>query len=259
VDNYRRQPPATMSRDTDLDTNTIVEDAGQFLRRLIPFSSSPGASQLPTPLDDLSRDVLSHVAAPAPGVPPIADPAANIISQAASILDAEMAKGVIAARGANSPVKVSQGMQADSAMSQVHELVENISRMWPALQRTAALPQDKTPVSGAGGQDSLPTVKPRSALRRGDRGTISMLVCNRENRSVQLGAAATDLLGTSGARISSARLEFVPAELRLEPGQEAEMQCHITVPADCTPGKYVGVLVVTGVDYLRALIVADVV
>ena len=73
--------------------------AADFLRRLIPF---PGTDVL-TPLSSLSMAGLSNAAPPSP-VNDVAnlvtEQAASIVPQAASILDEQMARGVVAARGA---------------------------------------------------------------------------------------------------------------------------------------------------------------
>src|SRR3954468_20363481 len=240
VDDYRRQPPDTTPRETEPGANTAVEDAGRFLRRLIPFSSPADASALQTPLVEWAQAVLPQGTAPASGVPAAAEQAATVVSQAASILDAEMAKGVIAARGAAPPVRAGEG-DPTSVLNQVHAVMDNIARLWPALQAASPRPPG-APSAGSvvGGEQSLPTVKPRAAVRPGESGTITMLLCNRENRTVRLAAAATDLISSTGGRITSTRLEFVPGEVRLQPGEEIEIQGHIAVPADSAPGHYAG-------------------
>ena len=50
----------------------------------------------------------------------------------------------------------------------------------------------------------------------------------------------------------------MPEEVRLEPGEQKELQVRIAVPVESALGCYVGLLVVAGVDYLRALITIEV-
>jgi len=85
-----------------------------------------------------------------------------------------------------------------------------------------------------------------------------MTLRNTEDRPVRLTPISTDLISSTGGRISSQLFEFVPGELRLEPGEQKEMQGRITVPVESASGCYVGILVITGVDYLRALITIEV-
>ena len=59
--------------------------------------------------------------------------------------------------------------------------------------------------------------------------------------------------------IAASLLECTPSEVELGPNEERDIVIAATVPADTAPGCYSGLLVVTGVDYLRALITIDVV
>ena len=86
-----------------------------------------------------------------------------------------------------------------------------------------------------------------------------MTLCNSESRPVRLVPASTDLLGSRGGRIASSLLEFVPSELSLEPREQRDLAISTVVPAETAPGCYSGLLVVRGVDYLRALITIEVV
>ena len=85
-----------------------------------------------------------------------------------------------------------------------------------------------------------------------------MTLRNNEDRPVRLTPISTDLISSSGGRISSQLFQFVPGEVSLDPGEQKEVQGRITVPAQSAPGCYVGLWVVTGVDYLRALITIEV-
>jgi len=192
-------------------------------------------------------------------VPDIAgQQAASIVSQAASILDEEMAKGVLAAR--RSAVNGPQG-QSDASnplLRQVHDLVNNVAAIWPSLQN----PQ--TPLTGAyqaaaANADGLAELSPRATVRPGQRATISMTLRNSEGHSVRLVPVATDLLGSRGGRIASSLLVLTPSELSLEPKEQRDLAIGTTVPVGTAPGCYSGLLVVTGLDYLRALITIEVV
>jgi hypothetical protein len=181
-------------------------------------------------------------------------PAATIVTEAAAILDEEMARGVLAARDAtDSP----RGRHSDHAdlVRQVHDVIDNLATAWPSLQG-AASPWSNVSEAPACNvdDDPLPELKPASAVRPGQRAMISMLLCNKESRSVRLVPAATDLVGAGGGRIPSHLLEFVPREARLEAGQQQDAQIAVTIPRECAPDCYYGLLVVSGADALRAVI-----
>jgi hypothetical protein len=233
------------------------QQAGDFLKRLIPF---PGAEVL-TPLSPLSMLGQSGATASNP-VNAVADAvteqAASIVSQAASVLDQEMAKGVLAAQSAGVPASYGRAEGGNPVLRQVHEVVNNIAAVWPALY--SALPVPGVPAPPAGyDADPLAEVRPRATVKPGQRATISMALRNSENRAVQLVPAATDLLGSRGGRIACSLLELTPSQLTLQPQEQKDLTIATTVPVDAAPGCYSGLLVVKGLDYLRALITIEVV
>jgi hypothetical protein len=236
-------------------TNAAVEKAGRVLRQLLPFPSSADASSLLTPLmQGGPQSMLAGEIPPAAG-----QQAASIVSEAASILDEEMAKGVLAARGANQFPHYREAGQSGAVLRQVHDVIDNIARIWPSIQGASSQwPGASVAAANNGDEEALPHLKPASVLRPGQRGTISMMLCNKEDRPVRLMPTSTDLISSTGGRISSQLFEFVPEEVRLDPGQQHEMQGRIVVPVESALGCYVGLLVVTGVDYLRALITIEV-
>src|SRR5204863_8411291 len=98
---YRRQPPDTTPPDKpEAMANAAVDSAGRLLRRLLPFPLSGDVTSLEIPLMTGRRSPTPEsVASPlGSGAGP---QAAAIVSEAASILDEEMAKGLLAARRAN--------------------------------------------------------------------------------------------------------------------------------------------------------------
>jgi hypothetical protein len=232
----------------------VDNDARPFLRRLIPF---PGAEAMTAlPVLSAARGIgPSPSAADAPSA--AAQQVATIVSQAASILDEEMARGVLAASRAGAAPSRGYGDPATPLMRQVHELVDNIATMWSRMEKAQTTPY-RSPQSTVSNDEPLADVRPRAAVKPGQRATISMSMSNSENRPVRLVAAATDLLGSNGGRIASSLLEFTPAELSLEPGEQRDIVIATIVPPETTPGCYSGLLVVRGVDYLRALITIEV-
>jgi len=107
--------------------------------------------------------------------------------------------------------------------------------------------------------DALAELRPQATVKPGQRATISMTLRNSENRAVQLTPAATDLLGSRGGRIACSLLECSPSSLTLQPQEQRDLTISTTVPAEAGPGCYSGLLVVRGLDYLRALITIEVV
>ncbi len=232
-------------------------EASAFLRRLIPF---PG-SETVAPLSLLPMPVRGGAAQsnPVTATPDIvAQQGASIVSQAASVLDEEMAKGVLAARSAGTTAPYGQSDASNPVLRQMHELVNNAAALWPSLQGSPAQRLVASPPA-ASDADPLAEVRPRATVKPGQRATISMTLRNSESRVVRLVPAATDLLGSRSGQIVSSLLEFTPPEFSLEPQEQRDLTIATTVPVDAVPGCYSGLLVVRGLDYLRALITIEVV
>ena len=256
MEGYQRRPPGAVSEAGAPGAGDALSEAGAFLRRLIPL---PGSDAL-SPLSLLSLPAQAGGAPSNPASTAVPDivgqQAASIVSQAASILDEEMARGVLAARHS-----VERGGRSDAGnpvLRQVHDLVDNLAAIWPSLQ---SVPVQRTaaPQPAASAADALAEVRPRATVKPGQRATISMTLRNSESRAVRLVPASTDLLGSRGGRIACSLLEFMPPEFSLEPQEQRDMTITTIVPAEAAPGCYSGLLVVRGVDYLRALITIEVV
>jgi hypothetical protein len=184
--------------------------------------------------------------------------ASAIVSQAASVLDEEMARGVLAARQTSPSYRPPAAESGNLLLQQMHDVVNQVAAVWPSLQ---GVPGQRLGLSQPASSDLDPVaeLRPSATVRAGQRATISMTVCNSEHRSVRLVPTATDLLGSRGGRIACSLLELTPAEFRLEPQEKKDVAIALTVPADTAPGCYSGLFVVRGVDYLRALITIEVV
>jgi hypothetical protein len=142
-------------------------------------------------------------------------------------------------------------------LRQIHEFVDSFAALWPNLQGGAA--QDAVPYQPVtSGAEPVVTVSPRAAVKPGERTTISMTLRNTESQAVHLVPMATDLLGSRGGRIPNSVLEFRPPDLTLEPQEQKDLTISARIPVGTAPGCYSGLLVVGGLDYLRALITIDV-
>ena len=257
MDGYQGPLRAAALGEIESVARQTLDEAGSFLQRLIPF---PGSETL-VPLSLLSMPAQggvpqSNPVSAATGV--VGDQGASIVSQAASVLDEEMAKGVLAARNAGTTAPYGRVDASNPVLRQMHEFVDNIAAIWPRLQSTPAQ-RLATYQPAANDTDPVAEVKPRATVKPGQRATISMTVRNSENRPVCLVPAATDLLGSRGGRIPCSLVELTPSDISLEPQEQRDLAIATTVPLDAAPGCYSGLLVVRGLDYLRALITIEVV
>ena len=258
MDGYQRRLNPTRPESL-LDPREALNEAGDFLRRLIPF---PGVTDTLSPLSLMPSPApaVGPQTAVATGIPSVVEEqAASIVSQAAAVLDEEMARGVLAARRSYGTVPPGQSNPTNPVLRQAHDLVDNIAAVWPGLQGLQGT-LNQTPVAppSAAEIDSLTALKPKTTVRPGQRATVSMTLCNKESIAVRLLPTSTDLVGSRGGCIASALLEITPAELRLEPREQRDLTVTVVVPGETAPGCYSGLLVMKGVDYLRALITIEV-
>ena len=257
MEGYQVRVPGATPGDAESVARQTLDEATSFLQRLIPF---PGADVL-TPLSPLSMrgdsggtqgNAVNATAAA------VGEPTASIVQQAASVLDEEMAKGVLAARSAGMAAPYGRSAASNPVLGQLHEFVDNLAALWPSLQ---GLPGQRVAGSQAAAPDAdaLAEIKPSATVRPGQRATISMTLRNNETSAVCLVPAATDLLGSCSGCIASSLLEFSPSEVNLQPQEQMDLAIATTVPVDAAPGCYSGLLVVRGLDYLRALLTIEVV
>jgi hypothetical protein len=246
-----QQQPKGWPLGVDRAAEEIAGAAARTVRQLLPFpGADAGTLPLMLPLNTITAQSIDPAA-------PVSNAPGDIISQAAAILDQEIAKGLVAAKQAPAPAPVRTAAPADNVVQQLRDVIDNIARIWPASP-IGAFPRPAAPTPAGSAAAPLPELKPATPLRPGDQATMTMTIRNHEAGPVSLAPAATPLLGSNGERIPVQLLELTPAQLRLDPGQEQELRITVTVPARCGSGCYAGLLVVSGVDYLRALITVHV-
>ena len=239
------------------DAGQALNPASAFLRQLIAFPDSQSVgplSLLPVPAHGSAAqpDTTSSEA------PTAGEPAASIVAQAASVLDEEMARGVFAARSGALTAPQDRSYATYPVLRQMHELVDSLGALWPNLQGGAAKGRS-TYQPATSHAEPLAKVSPGAAVKPGERATISMTLRNGESRPVRLVPVATDLLGSRGDRIPNSLIEFGPSEIALEPQEQKDLAISTTIPVEAAPGCYSGLLIVRGLDYLRALITIEVV
>lgn len=249
-----RGPPETSRADGTPDNTRALDEGSALLLRLIPLPNSQSVGPLSLP----PVPAQGGTAQPDPLARPAVDePVASIVAQAASVLDDEMAKGVLAARRDASIARRGDSNANHPVLRQMHEFVDNLAALWPKLQGEAAsghMPHRPATAD----QVPLATVRPHAAVKPGEQAVISMALRNRESQPVRLLPIATDLLGSRGGRISSSLLEFSPSEVALAPQERKDLAMSATIPAGTAPGCYSGLLVLKGLDDLRALVTIEV-
>ena len=188
--------------------------------------------------------------------------ASSLVGSAASILNEDMAAGVLAARDARAGsstlpnTSTLAGLDFKQLLRDAHDFVDAIASVLPKLQGGAkdwlATPQSHTYKAG-----ELTQLEPK-AVRAGDIARISIKLHNDNADTARLAPHCTSLLGDSGNRITEERLVFTPTEIELNADESTSVTLDITVPVDCAKGRYAGIVKVAGATYLCAVVLIDV-
>lgn len=187
--------------------------------------------------------------------------AAALVPAAASILDEEMAAGILAARDARNAAPShgndTRGAQPDKELLRdLHEFIDSAADLLVRLKGKAANPV----AAGTGNAqiEDVPVLRPGAPVRAGRQAKIAMTVNNDDTRVAHFVPRCTDLLCAAGYRIAREHVTFFPHELRLEPDASTGVALDIDVPIGSEPGIYSGLLLASGLPYLRAIISVEV-
>jgi hypothetical protein len=102
---------------------------------------------------------------------------------------------------------------------------------------------------------SIALLKPPPPVKAGQTGYISLSLENDDpNENVECALYTTDLVGSSGNRISAAHVNLSPSRIRIPPGGSTEVRIEIRVPRGTPPGNYVGLLQVADGALERAVL-----
>ena len=240
---------------------TLAQSADAFRRILKPFPL--------TGLSDLSSDIVPSLekqdfaaTEPSESIPPMRE-ASALVGSAASILNADMAAGVLAARQVRAdgamPKNTSNpaGFNFKDLLRDAHDFVDAIATVLPKLQSGASSFYG-APKSSNYDAHELTQLDAKS-VRAGEVAQITIKLHNDNADTVRLVPYCTALLGESGYRVGEDRLTFSPREARLAPDEFADLTLDIRVPDDCAKGKYSGLVKVTGANYLCVFITVEVV
>lgn len=259
MSHYRRRPliDPEPSEVTDVPA-MLVREAGIWTRKLMPF---PGLSSQAL-LDAIQAGPLTatagDVASPDGALPAtISEQVRTLVPRASSILDEEMARGVLSAhetspssRTAAAPASMFDG-GGGSLLKELHTFVDRFAALMP--QKAAASP------AAQANHDTLPRLRNKLSVTPGQSVTLSMHLHNQEARAVRLTPRVTDLLGdTGGTCISAHCITLSASQVQMAPGEKLELSLVVTPPAGCTDGCYSGLLVIAGQPAVRALIIVDV-
>ncbi|UOD27501.1 hypothetical protein INH39_18450 [Massilia violaceinigra] len=197
----------------------------------------------------------------------------RIVQQAASTLEEEIALGVAAAKRvemrfvdvdklrAGDPADVMQRFRRDA-----HEVVDILLDMVVlASNSLGALSERVVTVRPGGaaapkqGGDATASLKMPQPIAPGGSLSVPMTLENAADVPTGLFRFhCADLLSESGARLAAAQIAFVPEQLFIAARSAATVHITVTVPPECAPGTYSGLLLASALEQVRAVLTVQV-
>lgn len=204
----------------------------------------------------------------------VAGTTSRTVFQAASILEEEIAAGVVAAKQVEERLVKSSVLPAGrpNALMQrfrrdMHEVVDLVLDLVNAAADYAGMPNQPgvTIRRVADGEMAyrvkngpLPTLVMPNLTRAGERVEVAVSLENNLDRAESFGLLSTDLVSASGNRISGRQVSFSPHSLSIGPYHTQEVVVAVSIPRGKPSGTYSGLIRSTETDRLRAVLVVQV-
>jgi hypothetical protein len=248
-------------------------------------AATPPAAQATPPAPDSTAPDPTAGAGPAPGPAPgpasglasgLAGRTSRIVQQAASILEEELAAGIIAAREVEGrfvdvpklrdadPKVVMQRFRRD-AHDVVDILIDMVTVATNAVGglaqravtvRTGGKRADGSPAPPAFGTPSLDVPH---KVKAGDSIEVPLSLENSGDSPTEaIEFHSSDLVSATGERIEAARITFAPQPLVIAAGQSEVVKVTVAVPAGTPPGTYAGLLQASKLQQLRAVVTVQI-
>ncbi len=207
-----------------------------------------------------------------------AETTSKVVQQAASILEEEVAAGILAAKQVELRfvnVKELRGDSDETLMNRFrtdsHEVLDILIDMVAlGTKYAAALPKraisirptnkkDKPETAATETNGALPVMEIPDTVIPGGTVSFSFVLENSSQSNVEeFKVVGTDLISSQGQRISSRNINTEPAVIVMKPGTTQTVTISVDVPKTVKPGVYSGLVQATEKD-IRAVLVVTVV
>jgi hypothetical protein len=219
---------------------------------------------------------VSDTGASAAQMPPIfkafVDSTSHVVKQAASILEEEIAAGILAARQIESkfidtnevrsgkPDEVLHRFRRDA-----HEVVDIVLDMVSATALNASR-MARRAISVRGGERNASEMNSTAVLampqpvKAGETGEVSLVIENDgETAAESFELRPTDLINATGERLPSHAVAIDAKIISVAPHQNQRVVVRVTPPVGTHPGTYSGLIQSSRPDQLRAVLIVVVV
>ena len=222
-------------------------------------TTSSGAFEL----TDAAQEIFSQVA----------KSTSKVVEQAASILEEEIAAGIVTAKKVEEKfinTKEIRGENKQALFSRfrndAHEVVDIFMDVVSATAKYGVKITNK--MINIGGplrkkEDEMsmdtPQLEMPEPLKPGSSTEVPMILENRSEEMTDVFSMfSTDLISNKGKRISASNIKFVPQKIKIGPLQKKEVKVKVTIPKSASKGAYSGLVQAANMGQLRAILVLSV-
>jgi hypothetical protein len=206
------------------------------------------------------------------GVSDLAGAASRVVFQAASILEEEIAAGIVAAKQVEKRLVGTKALPSDAPHALIHRFRKDLHEAVDVAVDLLSLVIDRL------GLPDQPAIRVRSdaevqgtagaRLRRlvvpgpvadGTSGQVTVHLENELNEAVgELSLLCTDLVSASGDRIAARQIQFSPPVVAMGPYGRADVTVSVRVPQGKPAGVYSGLVRTVHSDQLQVLLTVEV-
>lgn len=232
------------------------------------------------------RNLGSQVRVPLDSIGSAADSATNLIQRAASVLEEELAAGIVAARRVEGQLLDVNALQdrddADAELlvrfrRDAHDVIDilvdvaasavggiggiarravRISSADDAAPRRRAAP---APAAASSRRDVVASLSVPEPVEPGGTATVAMSVENDgDDPTGNFGFVFSPLVSPTGARIDATQITSTPKRLNLAARAGKRIEVRVDVPESTPSGTYSGLLQASRLDQVRAVLVVTV-
>lgn len=199
----------------------------------------------------------------------------NVIQKAASILEEEVAAGIIAAKKVEEhfvdtnklrygrPEEVMSRLRLDAhevvdividlvnvAMKSMYNISQNVVRIRSSSSKT----RSENIVSG-----QLPVITTSQPIKAGYSCEIPLSLENSgDEPTEEFNLYCTELVSASGERILANQISFAPSSLKIDLHNTEKVMITINVPEETKPDVYSGLVSATNLSQVRSIIIIQV-
>ena len=108
------------------------------------------------------------------------------------------------------------------------------------------------------GGEVVPLLKATAPARAGTPATVNMRITNESSDATDVNFYCSNLISDNGYDIPSLRISFSPHSLSVPAGGEVVAAVTLSIPQQAPPGIYTGLVQVSGMKEVRAVVVFSV-